>query len=114
MRSAVVAASVIASLAVASFVASLLPSVSYAQRVASGGAPGGGLIALAASAGEHVQQVTVIDPEKHVLSVYHIDLASGEIALKSVRSIHWDLQMSEFNATAPAPGAIRTMLDQKK
>jgi hypothetical protein len=115
MRRAVVGASVIATLVLASFVASLVPNVSYGERVASvSGAGSGGLIALATPAGEHAQQVTVIDPEKHVLSVYHIDLVSGEIVLKSVRNIHWDLQMTEFNATAPAPGAIRAMLDQKK
>ena len=57
--------------------------------------------------------MTVIDPEKHVLGVYHIDLTSGEIVLKSVRNIHWDLQMGEFNGTKPLPQEVRSMLEQR-
>ena len=55
----------------------------------------------------------MIDPEKHVMSVYHIDLATGVVMLKSVRNIHWDLQMSEFNGTNPLPREVRSMLDQR-
>jgi hypothetical protein len=48
------------------------------------------------------------------LGVYHIDLASGEIVLKSVRSIHWDLQLGVFNGTSPLPREVQSLLDQKK
>jgi hypothetical protein len=114
MRIAVVGASVVASLVIAMFVAAMVPSVGLAQRnepsLAKGGA---GLVALAMPAGEQRQQVTVIDPETRVLGVYHIDLNTGEIVLKSVRNIHWDLQMVEFNGTSPLPREVRSLLEQK-
>jgi hypothetical protein len=40
-------------------------------------------------------------------------LGKGDITLKSVRNIHWDLQMVEFNTEAPLPREIRSMLDQQ-
>ena len=47
------------------------------------------------------------------MGVYHIDLATGEVSLKSVRNIHWDLQMIEFNGTRPLPREVRSMLEQR-
>ncbi len=114
MRIAVIGASLVASLLLVT-VGGLLPSVGFAQRPALPGATGGGgeLIALAIPVDDHRQQVTVIDSAKRVMSVYHIDTSSGEISLKSVRTIYWDLQMDEFNGTSPMPLAIRSMLEQK-
>ena len=63
--------------------------------------------------GDTRQQLTVIDPQVHVVSVYHIELATGEISLKSVRNIHWDLQMSEFDGVNPLPREIRSLLENK-
>jgi hypothetical protein len=80
---------------------------------ASGAAGAGGLIALACSAGDHRQQLTVVDPNMKVVGVYHIDTATGDIVLKSVRNIHWDLQMVEFNGGSPSPKEIRTLLEQR-
>ena len=114
MRIAVVGASVLASLVFAAFVAALVPSVGFAQRTASPPATSaGGLIALATVVGEQRQQVTVIDPQTRVLGVYHIDLSTGEVTLKSVRNIHWDLQMMEFNGTSPLPAEVRSILEQQ-
>jgi hypothetical protein len=114
MRIAVFGASVVASLVFAAVVSALAPSVGLAQRnEPSSVRSDGGLITLATAAGENRQQVTVIDPTMHVLSVYHIDLASGEVSLKSVRNIHWDLQMTEFNGTSPLPKEIRSTLEQR-
>ncbi len=73
----------------------------------------GGLIALACQAGDHRQQLTVVDPSTKVVGVYHIDTATGDIVLKSVRNIHWDLQMVEFNGASPSPREIRTLLEQR-
>jgi len=70
------------------------------------------LIALSAQLADGKQQVTVIDPRARVVSVYHISPTSGEIALKSVRNIHWDLQMTQFNGKAPLPEEIRNVLMQ--
>jgi hypothetical protein len=83
------------------------------RTVSSQSTASSGLITITATIGDSRQQLTVIDPEKHVLSVYHIDLATGEIVLKSVRNIHWDLQMVEYNGTSPLPREIRSLLEQK-
>jgi hypothetical protein len=54
--------------------------------------------------------VTVVDPKQRVLAVYHVDRATGAIALKSVRNITYDLQMVEFNSGNPLPQDIRNSL----
>jgi hypothetical protein len=59
------------------------------------------------------QVLTVIDPRQRVLSVYHIDLATGNIALKSVRNIQYDLRINNFNTEKPLPQEIQSQLDQK-
>ena len=82
--------------------------VSYQQA-----GPGSDLIALSNPVGESGQLVTVIDPGQRVMSVYHIDSVSGKIALRSVRNIHWDLQMSYLNCEKPLPQEIRAMLEQR-
>jgi hypothetical protein len=112
MRIAVLGVSVLASLVFAALVAALAPSVGLAQRTVPPPG-GGGLIALAAAAGEQRQQVTVIDPDTRVLGVYHVDLSTGEVTLKSVRNIHWDLQMIEFNGTHPLPREVRSIIEQQ-
>ncbi|MCA9211217.1 MAG: hypothetical protein KDA55_22815 [Planctomycetales bacterium] len=73
-------------------------------------AANGQLIALSSDVSQAYQQVTIVDPVARAMSVYHVDRASGEIALKSVRNIHWDLQMEEFNGVSPAPREIRSLL----
>lgn len=59
------------------------------------------------------QQVTLIDPVARSMSVYHIETATGEITLKSVRRVHWDLQMEEFNGTSPSPREIRSLIERR-
>ena len=71
------------------------------------------IIALSMDLGEGTQQVTLVDPKSHVMAVYHIKRNSGEIALKSVRNFHWDLQMDEFNGESPFPREIRSLLQQR-
>jgi hypothetical protein len=113
MRLAVVGVGALASLVGAVLVAAVMPSVGFAQRAPAAPALGGeGLIALTAVVGDQRQQVTVIDPTTRVMGVYHIELSTGEVTLKSVRRIHWDLQMNEFNATHPLPGEVRSMVEQ--
>jgi len=72
----------------------------------------GQLVALQTTVGTEHQQVTVIDPAAHVMSVYHIDLATGQIALKSVRNIHWDLQLTYFDCASPLPQEIQAQLER--
>ncbi len=75
--------------------------------------PGGDLITLTAPTAENRQQITVIDPRTRVMCVYQIDPASGVVALKSVRSIQYDLMMQEFNGVAPLPREIRAMVENR-
>jgi hypothetical protein len=85
----------------------------FAQRV-SAYEPAGELIAVPTTIeGGRIQQVTVIDPRTRVMNVYHVELSSGAITLKSVRNIHWDLQMIEFNGVKPLPAEIRGLLDTR-
>jgi hypothetical protein len=113
MRTAVVGGVVIAGLAIAALVATTLSEAVFAQRIAPhvGGSPGS-LVTQTTAVGENRQQVTIIDPELHVMSVYHVE-PNGEIVLKSVRNFHFDLQMMEFNSAKPSPQEIRSLLEQK-
>ena len=70
-----------------------------------------GLIALSVRGGPETDFVAVIDPQQRVMGVYRIEPSSGEIHLRSVRNVHWDLQMDEFNGKRPSPREIRDMLE---
>ena len=72
--------------------------------------PSGELIALAATVDNKYQQVTVIDPKQRAMSVYHIELATGQIELRSVRNIHYDLQILSHDNKGLLPEEIRAML----
>ena len=73
----------------------------------------GRLLAVPTDVNAQVQQITVIDSQTRVMSVYHVERATGEVTLKSVRNIHWDLQMDEFNGTSPLPREIRALLQKR-
>ena len=87
-----------------------------AQRPAgqSAAASSPDLVALSFDAGEGRQQITVVDPRQRVLAVYHIDRATGALALKSVRSLQWDLQIEDYNSASPAPRDIRALKEQQR
>lgn len=70
----------------------------------------GQLIAVASDNGGGPQQVVLIDPQARVMGVYHVDRTTGELSLKSVRNVHWDLMMDEFNGSNPSPREIRSLL----
>lgn len=76
-------------------------------------ATGSELIVVPASLGDKVQTLTVVDPRQRVLSVYHIEMATGKITLKSVRNIQWDLQMTYLNNETPLPQEIRSLMEQR-
>ncbi len=71
------------------------------------------LIAFPAQIDNTRQQLTVIDPRTHVLSVYHLDLPTGSVTLKSVRNLSWDMQMDEYNGIKPLPREIRAQLQTR-
>ena len=75
--------------------------------------PQSGLIALSVTVDNRYQQVTVVDPGSRAISVYHVELASGEIELRSVRDIRWDLQMEYYNGKGLLPPELRAMLDSR-
>jgi hypothetical protein len=85
--------------------------VAYAAPPAS--IAGQELIAFSTSVDDHREQITVVDPRARVVSVYHVARDTGEISLKSVRNIHWDLQMEEFNSANPQPREVRVALEQR-
>lgn len=58
------------------------------------------------------QAIVVVDPATRVLAVYHVDKTTGEIALRSVRNVSFDLQMMEFNSGKPLPEEIHGMLKE--
>jgi len=68
------------------------------------------LIAVSANVRDQYQQVTVIEPKQRRIAVYHVDFATGQSALKSVRSIEFDLQLNQFNTKDPLPEELKTLL----
>jgi hypothetical protein len=76
-------------------------------------AAGTELIVVPTAVADKVQMLTVVDPRQRVVSVYHIDTTTGKISLKSVRNIHWDLQIDHLNTDEPLPQQIRSMWEQK-
>jgi hypothetical protein len=76
-------------------------------------ATGTELIVVPTSVGDK-QVLTVVDPRQRALSVYHIDLATGKITLKSVRNIQADLQIDCLNNDEHLlPQEIRSSLQQR-
>ena len=75
--------------------------------------PAGELIGLSTTVDGRYQQVTVIDPKLRAISVYHVELASGDIELCCVRDIRWDLQMEYYNGKGLSPPEIRLMLESR-
>lgn len=55
--------------------------------------------------------LVVVDTATRRAAVYHVDGASGSLALKSARDLTWDLSLDEFNTAEPRPAAIRRLLD---
>lgn len=60
------------------------------------------------------QQITIIDPGQKVLCVYHINMGTGEIELKSARKIEWDLQLIFLNSLKPLPQDVQAILKQNQ
>jgi hypothetical protein len=74
---------------------------------------GSEMVVVPTPLGEKGQMLTVVDPRMRVLCVYHID-TNGKIALKSVRNIQWDLQITDLNNEDPLPREIRGLLGEPK
>lgn len=74
----------------------------------------GGLITHVLQYADGPAQLIVVDPQRLVVSVYNISQDPGEIELKSVREIRWDLELGEFNSVDPLPEHIRNMLERQR
>lgn len=87
----------------------------FAQRPQNALPPGmgGDLLVVPIPSADKGQLLAVVDPKQHVMSVYRIDPGTGKIALKSVRNLHWDLQMTYLNNEAPLPQEIQSLLEQR-
>ncbi len=93
--------------------ASSNPPNVYAQRFGGSNptvAQRDGLIAIAGTNVEGQQLVLLLDPQRQTLGSYQVDAKTGQIALRSVRNIRWDLEMDEFNGTEPSPEKIQALL----
>lgn len=66
----------------------------------------GSLQVVANSIANGNQQLVVVDQNLRSLAVYHVD-PTGNIQLRSVRSLVWDLRMEEFNGQTPTPGELK-------
>ncbi len=87
--------------------------LAWAQRSPLERAAAGELLAFMSDLDEHRQQLTVLDPRLRVVSVYHLDRGTGEIGLRSVRNLNWDLQMMEYNNAKPRPTEIQRLVEQR-
>ena len=59
------------------------------------------------------QQLVVMDAQKSVLACYHTNV-NGEIELKSIRNITWDLQMQAFNDKSELkPDDIQALINKR-
>ena len=81
------------------------------QAAVSFGAPG--LITHFNTADGRPTSVTVIDPQTKVMSVYFIGRETGQIQLKSVRPLRYDMEMTSFNTGDPSPEDIRQGLARR-
>ncbi len=71
------------------------------------------MIVVSTAVGEKGLLLTVVDPRRKAIGVYHIETATGKITLKSVRNIQWDLQITDLNNENPLPQEIRSLLEQR-
>jgi hypothetical protein len=87
-------------------------SVPLAPPAGHAMAAAGNLMAFSSNASDSINQLTIIDAEKRVVSVYHIEKSTGRIELKGVRNVDSDLRIEEFNGVSPLPREIRALLEQ--
>jgi hypothetical protein len=58
--------------------------------------------------------LTVVEPQTHVVAVYHISRDSGKVKLMSVRNFDVDLRMDDYNNDGLLPEEIRKMLNLRQ
>lgn len=90
------------------------PQASAQRTPAERTSPADQIIALPFEGADGKQQVTIVDPRTRVIAVYQVDKVNGSLALRSVRNVHWDLLMEEYNTShgSPTPRDIRALAEQ--
>jgi hypothetical protein len=78
----------------------------FSQSGAQLPAPGPGIQVVSNMSTNGMQQLVVLDQSQRSLAVYHID-GIGNVQLRSVRTLVWDLRMEEFNGQAPTPSELK-------
>jgi len=58
--------------------------------------------------------LTIVEPATKRIVVYHIDKASGEISLKSVRNFSSDLLLDDLNGGGLSPQDITTAHERRQ
>jgi hypothetical protein len=81
---------------------------------AGGGSAPGELVVLSCTASNNHQQITVVNPREQTICVYHVEFASGAVALKSVRNIAWDMKMDVYDSPGISPREIRELLQAQQ
>ena len=66
------------------------------------------MVAFSSAINDHVTQLILVDTRSRALAVYHVESTTGESELKSVRNVHWDLQIQDFNTKTPKPREIQS------
>ena len=112
MRMAVVGALMVAGLTTVAVAVKPDASEAFDERMQTyrSNASDSRFVAFTTTVGDKYEQLTVIDPAKSVILVYHVEFASGDVELRCVRNIEPDLQLYEFNGKRPLPSEIRSQL----
>lgn len=112
MRMAVVGILMVAGLTTAAVAVRPDGSEAFGERIESyrPTAPDSRFIAFSTTVENKYEQVTVIDPARRVIVIYHVELASGDVELRCVRNFESDLQLDYYNGKSPLPPEIRSQL----
>lgn len=86
---------------------------SHANRPGDGLEVPDGRMVVQTTTVDRRQWVTVVDISTQSMAVYEVSLETGEIALKSVRRLQWDLQLTDFNTSGPLPSEVRSMFRER-
>lgn len=93
--------------------ASSSPPSAFAQRFTGSepaAAPRDDLIAITGAVTDGQQLILLVDPQRRTLGSYLVNARTGQISLRSVRNIRWDLELEEFNGMEPSPDKIQALL----
>lgn len=58
------------------------------------------------------QHILVVEPTTRVMASYQLHPTTGQISLKSVRKLAFDLQMDDFNGAEPSSQDVRQMIER--